>query len=122
MSETQNEIQEIELQITELEDQLKRREILKRLMVNQDFKDLIEEDYMREEAIRLTSLLGSPNQQLDAMQGHIIKDLEGIAALRRYFDTIFNLANVADEQIKSHNATLDEIRSMADDTSEEDDS
>lgn len=119
MSEIQAEIEEINVSILELEKAVERKEALERLMKNEDFKTLIEGDYMRDEAVRLTTLLGSPNPPFKDMQEYIIKDLEGIAAIGRYFSNIFTLANQAQEQITAHKVTLDEIRGMADDTAEE---
>ena len=111
MSQTQDEIQELEVTIEELKKALARGEALKRLMSNADFKTIIDDDYFVQEASRLTSLLGSPNPSLSDKQEFILHDLHGIAALRRYFDTILSIQGAAQDQIDSHNETLDELRS-----------
>lgn len=110
MSQLQQEIQELELGIEEAKKMIERRDALRRLMANADFKTIIDDDYLREEAIRLSHLLGSPHAQLKAAQEDILNDLKGIAALKRYFHTLLTMGNQAEEAILSHEEALEELR------------
>jgi len=110
MSQIETEMQEIEVTIGELKKAVVRGEALRRLMKNKDFKTIIEDEYFREEAVRLTSLLGSPIPTIHAAQEFIVKDLEGIAALRRFFSTVLSMSSQSEDQILSHENELEDLR------------
>lgn len=111
MSELEAEMKEIQVSIEEAKKMVERADTLERLKKNPDFIKLIEEDYLREEAIRLTHLLDHPDQVMQASQQHIMNDLKGIAALRRYFSTVIQMGNKADDEIIAHENELEMLRS-----------
>lgn len=106
----QEEMVELETSIEEAKKYIERKDALYRLMGNSDFKKIIDEDYLREEAIRLTHLLGSPDTHLKTVQEDILNDLKGIASLKRYFHTTILMGRDAEQMIISHEETLDELR------------
>ena len=98
MNEVENEIQQLEDTIEECRKLVARGDVLRRLMNNPDFNSLIEEDYLREERIRLGGLVGSPNTGIK--QEDVITDLAGTAALQRYLSLVLHLANAGKDQIE----------------------
>lgn len=110
MSELEAEMKEIQVSIEEAKKTIARGDALERLMKNADFIAVIEEDYLREEAIRLSHLLDDPNDQIQKAQHLIRADLGGIAALKRYFNTVINLASMADDQIVAFENHLEDLR------------
>jgi len=110
MSQLQQEMLELEVGIEEAKKMIKRKETLNRLMQNNDFKLLIEDDYLREEAIRLGHLMGSPNKELKDRQDDIQNDIRSIASLKRYFSTVITLGNYAADIIITNTEALDELR------------
>jgi hypothetical protein len=110
MSQLQHEMHELEAGIDEARKMVERKETLNRLMQNADFKKLIEEDYLREEAIRLSHLMGSPDEQLKRRQEDIENDIRGIASFKRYLSTVIQLGNYAADLIITNTKALDELR------------
>jgi hypothetical protein len=106
----QEEMIELETSIEEAKKIIERKNALHRLMGNSDFKKIIDDDYLREEAIRLSHLLGSPDTHLKTVQEDILNDLKGIAALRRYFHTVIIMGRDAEQMIISHEETLEDLR------------
>lgn len=110
MSEVENEMREIEVSIDEAKKTVEKGKILRRLMTNPDWVALIEEDYLREEAVRLTHLLDHPNEHLQAKQHLIMADQRGISALKRYLHTTLQLADQAEDQIIAFENELEDLR------------
>lgn len=111
MSKQEEEIEQIHVSIEELKKSVELSEQLRSLMKNTNFKKVIEDEYLKEEAIRLTTLLGSPDERLDKVQKFIIKDLEGIAAFRRFLSKVLSMGNQAQDQIMSFEEELDHLTS-----------
>lgn len=112
MSRLEQEMKELEVSIEEAQKAVDMGETLRRLMNNPDWISLIENDYLREEAVRLTHLLGHPDALLDSKQRFIERDLQGIAAFKRFLHTKLTLAQISSDQIIAHKDELDELRQM----------
>ena len=106
MSENQ-----IQLTIEEADRNIARAEALSRLLLNPDFQELIQTAYIKEEPVRLVSLLGDiggsyrwvpekdamsmPPQNFVQMQKNIQDDLHAVGALQSFFRVVYWRAEMA---------------------------
>lgn len=77
--------EEIELQVERAKDMVEMEARLERLERNEDFRALITEGYMREEAIRLVHAKGAPNMDAPDIQASLVKQIDAIGGLTQYF-------------------------------------
>lgn len=105
-----NEVNELEEQIANNKYALNQAKCLERLNSNRDFKDLILNGYLREEAIRLVSLKSDPSQQTLEKQAAIIKDIDAIGALETYMRSVRQFGDIAARAIKDAEDVLEAIR------------
>jgi len=116
---TQEEIQRAEVEISLSIDQAKafieRREMLKRLEKNKDFKKLIMTGYLEEEAVRLVGLLMDGEMQEDQDQEMIKRELYAISSLRIFFNNVYAIAGQMEAKIERSEKVLDEVRTEMED-------
>lgn len=77
-----DEIETIEVSLQEAKDIVEMRDKAIRLSKNKDFQVVIMEGYLKDEAVRLTSLLGDPDMK--DSQDDIQNDLYAISSFHRY--------------------------------------
>lgn len=106
-------IQQIELNILQAKALIAHGEALRRLSNNKDFKAIIREGYLKDEAIRLVHLKGAPSRQSAQEQAEIVKEIDGIGALMGYFQVIEHRAMLAEQAIAADEETLSELESEA---------
>jgi hypothetical protein len=112
MSEFHFEIKKAEATLENIEEAIKRRDALNRLCKNPDFELIINDEYLREESVRLTYSKGSPNMQGEANQKAIIRDIDGIGCLYQYLHNIHMVGNNAEESQESERENLEFLRSQ----------
>lgn len=105
---SQNDIEQIELSIEEAKKIVERGEMARRLADNPDFKALILEGYFEKEAARLATIVSHPS--MEAHQKHIMNDIMGIGALRRFLSSVVQMGDTAAREISEAEEALDEIR------------
>lgn len=91
------DIHTLDLEIQAEKDRLKVGDALKRLQSNPDYKLIIEQLYLNEEALRLTSLLASP-----AIEGNIggtVERLQAISRLDYFLNSILRDADSTVDRI-----------------------
>ncbi len=112
MSEIQAEIQGLEAQNEKLEAVRANRDLAIKLSGNREFKKLIMEEYMVNEAARLVQMSADPiisvQERADALamaqaSGH----------LKRYLSVLVQMGNAADDQIITNQQTIEELRAEA---------
>lgn len=108
MSVNQLDIEQLENTIEHAKEKLEMRERMIRLAQNKDFQVVFEQGYGRDEAARLTSLLGDPNKAID--QDGVMADLSAIAAFGRYMRKIMTDGDIAIKEIQDSTEVLDQIR------------
>jgi len=101
--------QEIELSIEQAKAFIAVGEALARLENNPDFKLVIGDGYFKENAIRLVHLKCHPQMGTPEKQADIIRAIDGIGELNRYFDVINHQANLALQSIDDGNQALQEM-------------
>lgn len=90
---------ELQEQRKNCEEHVKMGEALQRLCKNRDFKQLIEVQYLREEAIRLVQAVGNP-RLTDAQREMVQRDIYAISSFTQYLDSIYLVADEAVDKIK----------------------
>jgi len=104
-----SESETIELTIEQAKNLIKRGESLKKLYNNKDFKNVILEDYFKDNAIRLVHLRSDPNCQTDEIQGNILREMDGVGSLKKYFNVILALASRAEQDLAAAEEAREEI-------------
>lgn len=82
---------------------------LERLESNKDFKLLITDGYLKDEAVRLVHLKGDPNMQNPEKQASINNQINSISSLVQYFRTVSQVAAMATTAIEQAEAEREEI-------------
>lgn len=108
---SEQHITTLELSIEEAQKAVKLGEHLDRLMKNRDFKALIEQNYFKDEAVRLVHLKGSPKMASEELQTFIDNCMIGISGLQQYFNTVRHNAMQAEVGIEECEREIDAIRS-----------
>lgn len=107
------EIEMLELGIEEAKKMVKEAESAKKLAKNSDFKKIIMEGYFVEEAARLALLYSDPNIP-ENVREFIIRDINGVGALKRYLQTKIRLGEQAEREIEESYDTMRSIREEED--------
>lgn len=103
------EIEEIELSIEDAKKIVTKGEMAEKLYTNPEFEALILEGFMKEEVLRMTSLMSDPNIP-ETFRECVKRDLHGPATLRRYLQTLVQMGRAAQNEIEGHEETIDDIR------------
>lgn len=103
------QIQEVELTIEEAKHEVEFGEAIDRLTKNPDYKKVILEGYMRDEALRLVKLTGDPNLPPERM-ADVQAGIRAVGELNYFLHFGLQRAEHMRQQIAEHNATLDELR------------
>lgn len=95
------ELQQVEQELQTMKHNISVGEMLERLSSNKDFKTLILDGYLRENAIRLVHLKSHPNQQTPDKQAALMRQMDGIGALEDHFRSIRQQAELAKDSLDS---------------------
>ena len=100
-------VEELHQRREELKEFSAKAEALTRLQNNADFKLVITDGYMEDEAIRLVHLLGDARFNSDDKKAAYREDFQermiGIARLSEYFRSIFQLSGQAQRELDGLN-------------------
>jgi hypothetical protein len=103
------QIQSLDNNIKEAKKIMDLGDALERLQANKDFRAVIKAGYFEQEAIRLVHLKGAPHMQTVEYQLSIVKQMDAIASLNQYFQTVFHAAGMADKAITSDEEAREEL-------------
>ena len=92
-------VQEIEKQIQQAKELVESSKGLDRLRSNRDFKKIVVEGYLEQECIRLVLLKADPNLQSAEKQASIVKQMDAIGSLSRYFQEVYIKAAIAEKSL-----------------------
>lgn len=104
-----NQVHEIELTIDQAEHQIKLGEALERLQSNKDFKLVINQGYLENEAIRLVRGRSDPSMQTPELQAANLRDIDAIGSFLVYLQQISRAANLAERAIKDAETEIELI-------------
>lgn len=82
---------------------------LDRLRVNKDFKKVITEGYLEQEAIRLVHLKADPNFQTPERKAFVLASIDAIGGLVQYLNTVGQRADMADNSVAADERALEEV-------------
>lgn len=102
-------ITELEAQITNEKEVIRKANVLRKLFSNPDFKEIILDGYCTKEAIRLTKNLRQPEFETAVKQENLFNKLGAISELQEYFRVIEIQAQMSEKNIIS---TEDEISNV----------
>ncbi len=97
---SQEDIKEIELNIERAKELVSKGDALERLMQNADFKQVILEDYLDREAVRLVHLKSDQNMQTDEDQRAILGQMDAIGAFTTYMNAVRQAAYLSRSAIE----------------------
>ena len=107
------QLQQLERNIKEAKKIQELGNSLERLQANKDFRAVIKVGFFEQEAIRLVHLKGAPHMQSAESQVSIIKQMDAIASLNQYFQTVFHTAGMAVNAIAADEETREELLAEA---------
>ena len=114
MSEMSRQVEAVEISIQEAQKQIDRGKQLQRLEKNRDFKALILEGLLREDAVRQVMLRASPQLMVPGAGGETAKAgiearMTMIGELNNYFRYIAIEAESAEAALLEHEQTHEEM-------------
>lgn len=97
----------VENEIQHCKEAIVRKDVMIRLRKNKDFAEVIEEGYLREEAIRLVmaKVAGLSEEAMSKLD----KLAYGPGALAQYFDNILRLGDQAEQALLNSEQTREEL-------------
>jgi len=109
----EQEIQEIELQISSVKEMIDTADALERLRSNPDFKMVIEEGYFNQNAIRLVSLKAAPAMASEENQISIVRGIDAIGEFQQYLNSIITMGEQSKQMVEDAREQLTEIEKAA---------
>lgn len=102
-------IQGIEESIKRSKKLVELGDSLERLRNHRDFKKVILEGFLEQEAIRLVHLKADPAFQTAERQASITTQIDGIGTFVQYLNTVMSLANLGAKGIEADEAAREEL-------------
>ena len=106
---SQDQIQEIEVSLADARAEVERGRAVDRLWAHPDFKKIFIEGYFRDEAARLAMLSSDPGLRPE-MREAILREMNGVGAVRRFLLSIQRMAQTAAHHVSEAEEALDELR------------
>ena len=104
-----SQIQDLEAQKADLQKQVELRDQILKLSGNHDFRKVINEGFLRDEAARSIRMAGEPTLTAQEKSG-LIEMALAAGHLQRYLSANVQMGNRAEETIHEIDATLEELR------------
>jgi hypothetical protein len=92
---SQEQIEEVEIGIEQARAMVSKAAALDNLFSNKDFKTVIREGYLKEEAVRLVLLKADPGASSEDMQTNIADGIVAIGHFNQYLKTVQALGSMA---------------------------
>lgn len=102
-------IQDLESNISEQKVLIELGKSLERLKANRDFQKIIENEYLKNEAVRLVHLKAAYNCQSEVDQSDIVKRIDAIGCFKHFLNAIEFNHDQAIKEIEMHQSTIDEL-------------
>jgi hypothetical protein len=118
MSEVEQRISALERQLKQGEDQMELRAAAQRLYKNRDFRKLIVECFMRDEAARYVQASCDPALD-ERSRADALAIAQASGHLKRFLSVVITMGNHAEDQVQALNFELDEARGVEEGSEEE---
>jgi len=102
--------QEIEVSIEAAKGAVDRKNKIAKMFDDDDFKEIVEEGYFKNEAARLVSLLTDPEFAGEERQTELKNDMLGISSFRQYLLNMHRIGVQMENQIKTSEDELIALR------------
>jgi hypothetical protein len=106
---TQDIVRQLEASIQESKEFVELSKALERLESNRDFKAVVLDGYLEQEAIRLVHLKANPQMQSAERQAVVLAQIDAIGNLVQYFNTVYQKASMAAKAIESAQAEIEAL-------------
>lgn len=103
------ELMQVERSIAESKRLIDLSKTLRRLESNADYQQIINQLYMKDEAVRLVHLKADPSMQSSVRQDAIVKDIDAIGSLAGFLRYIHNQADIASKTLGDDEDTRAEL-------------
>lgn len=100
--------EEIELSIQEAKKLIARKDAAQRLADNRDFKELVLEGYLKDEAVRLAHISADANMK--EYREEIMLSMQGISLFRQYMQNLIRMGEMAQAEMYDYEQALDDVR------------
>jgi hypothetical protein len=112
------DIETIELSLAHAKAMVSSKEAVLKLTSNREFKKVVLDGYFKEEASRLVLLSADPS--VEKHRGEIMLSIQGISSFNNYLQRIVRMGEIAEQEVRDFEESLDEARNtQVDDLSEE---
>ena len=102
-------LKQLEQEIDNAKQIVELSNALQRLSGNKDFKEVIQQNYFKDEAVRLVHLKSNPAMQEEEQQKSIVASIDAIGFLSQYFNIIEQQARQARRFLDMADETRDEL-------------
>lgn len=109
MDSTEDKVRRIEQSIRESVKEVEFAEALQRLQNNRDFKRVVLDGYLTQEAVRLVHLMSDPAVQDPATQQSIHLQLRAVGELNAFFQRVVAQAGIARKNIAYSEQAREEL-------------
>ena len=109
MTNTDEQVHEIEMDISIAKQRINNMQSLMNLSKNQDFRQLIDINYLQNEAIRLVHFKSDPTQQDPQDQKMLDNQIIAIGEFKKYLMTIMQLGQMAQNGMRDMEDTQEEL-------------
>lgn len=99
---------DLELLIEQDEEVIRKAKALNSLMLNRDFRTIVLEGFLCDEALRLVRKLTSPTEDKEKVQAA----LDAVSYFQRYLDSFQDNAEIADKTLRENNEALFQLRNQ----------
>lgn len=105
----QSQLEQIELTLENANLMIKRKKMLTKLIATKEWKELIDEGYLKDEAVRLVYLKADTSMAEEAQQAHILRAIDSIGVLRGYIYKVFTDGRQAEGALEDHENTREAL-------------
>ncbi len=107
---TESSMEQVELKIETAKAFIQRKKTLLKLMETPLFKELINENYFKEEASRLVMYKASPTVSSDPKEQYSIdRRIDAIGFLQQFFISVIAMGNQAEKTLHDDEQTRNEL-------------
>jgi hypothetical protein len=107
MMTPQSELEEIQLSIQAARDLVEKRDALITLSKNEQFKKMILEGYLKNEAVRLAQISGEYAHR--EYRGEIMGMITGISYFNQWIEQVLREGDNAEEAIREHEQAMQDV-------------
>lgn len=103
------DLQNIEVSITQSKMDIHRKDCLARLQNNPDFRLLIEKGFLEQHAIRQVLLKAHPGMQSDEQQNLLDQQITAIGGFKQFLVSVFTAGMNAEASLTADEVTREEL-------------